>query len=329
MTTVGTQDSTFGVSGGKKMKSWFVPFLLVLSSCGCTSLALEKHTIGQVQTTTDLRYQEVLDNLALLNDNPCSLPAFAVMLSGTTKILDQAQTISSTLIGRETVGKAGATITHFQQQLMDLPAQRGINENWTLDPVTSPEKLVAIRAACHWVLFGETSVVETGNVHLGARPKPDDLPSLNDPSKRGYYFNVADDLAKLPKGWLCHGALKDVPWNAAYKAGVNGKWVWVMPNGMEGLSGFTIVIQTLSRQVTDKAYYPPPVVRTINYSASMMMKNGQAAADKSVLITAFVDQNGIPVSDANSYAYPVKQRLETIVNDPNLKSQIAASSSGH
>jgi hypothetical protein len=304
----------------------FAPLLLLvmLSSTGCTSLALRRNTVSQIESTTDLRYKAVLDNLAMLNDSPHSLPSYSVMLAGTTKILDQGSIGSASNIGRETVGKAGATITHLQTETLDIPAQRGISENWTLDPVTSPEKLKAIRMACWWVLFGKESVLETDDIHLGGNPRKEnplnDLNDRLDPAKRGYYFDVASDLEKLPRDWLHHGEWKDVPPGAAYKAQSNGKWIWVMPEGMEGLSRFTLIIQNLSRLVTDQVYYPRAVTRTIQLTT--------AIDGKTVAFTFYVDEASNPVADAASYAYPVKRRLETIVNDPSLKSQIAASSSG-
>lgn len=151
-----------------------------------------------------------------------------------------------------------------------------------------------------------------------------DLADRNDPKKRGYYFDVADDLSKLPCQWLHRGCFADVPCNAVYKAHSQGTWVWVNADGMEGLSRFTLIIQSLARQITDQAYYPKAVTRTINYTKTIDSKTGTSA-----VLTFFVDENGIPVADANSYAQAVKSRQQTIVNDPSLKSQIATSSSGH
>ena len=219
--------------------------VLFVLSTGCTSLALKRQSVAQIESTTDLRYQEVLDNLALLKHSPYSLPAYSVILAGTTKVLDQGQLISATNIGREAVGKAGGTITHFQSETLDIPAQRAINENWTLDPVTSPEKLMAMRMACWWVLCGPQSVVENDKIHLGAKPTDD--AALDDTSKWGYYFDVAKDLEALPPNWLHCGQLCDVPHNAMYKARNHNDWVWVTADGLEGLTQFTLILQNLSR----------------------------------------------------------------------------------
>lgn len=99
--------------------------LLIVTGSGCTSLALKRQAINQIETSADLRYKEVLDNLALFSDNPNSLPAYTLILSGTTKVLDQGSIGSAANIGRETVGKAGATVTHFQSETLDIPGQRG------------------------------------------------------------------------------------------------------------------------------------------------------------------------------------------------------------
>ena len=39
--------------------------ILCLAS-GCTMMSLERHTVAQVDTTTELRYREVMNNLAMI-----------------------------------------------------------------------------------------------------------------------------------------------------------------------------------------------------------------------------------------------------------------------
>jgi len=106
------------------------------------------------------------------------------------------------------------------------------------------------------------------------------MPILADPesievavenSTPGYHphFGVKDRLRTLPAGWLHVGRMCEVPVEACYKAQCGDTWVWVMRDGMEGLSGFTLVLQdiaTLNVAPADNslpANVTPPVLLTL------------------------------------------------------------------
>ena len=176
------------------------PLILALAtfSTGCTTISLQRNTLQQVESLSDLRYQQVLYNLAALHESPAVLPAYAAITAGTTTISDQGTVNPTGAFGREIINKVGSTATHFTAGTLDLMEQRKISQNWSLDPVSVPEKLQAMRDACWWVLFGRESVIEKDNVHLAAKPpKPTDPKSPIDLNKVGYYFGVADDLVQL------------------------------------------------------------------------------------------------------------------------------------
>lgn len=137
------------------MRSW-LPALAILSA-GCTTLALERHTLNQASSTTDIRYREVLNNLAAIAANPWILPSFSSIYAGTANISDQAQASSIGVIAREAI-PAGGTFTTLDQETLDLQVQRTVTQNWTLDPSSAPETLTAMRCACWWALFGPQSL---------------------------------------------------------------------------------------------------------------------------------------------------------------------------
>ena len=51
------------------MRRSYACAILVLAATGCTHLQLERSTIHQTATLTDLQYQQVLNNLAMLLRN--------------------------------------------------------------------------------------------------------------------------------------------------------------------------------------------------------------------------------------------------------------------
>ena len=239
------------------MRWWSFGLLGAVCSVGCTNLALERHTVKQVETGADLRYKDILNNLAVFADVPYSLPSLNAIFSGSTKITDQLQATSQTVIGRQTLGPNAnvvtGTATFPQSETLTIPGQRQIYGMWTLDPVSSPEKLRAIRACCWRVLYGP----DFGAAEDHALLKKYNPKANTDPP--GHYFDVLDDLKDIEAhhpGWLCHGCMSEVPLRACYKAHCRGHWVWVMPDGMEGLSKFTLIMTKLARVPTDAYYFP-------------------------------------------------------------------------
>ena len=123
--------------------------LLALASIGCTSMSLKRQSLRHAESAVDLRYREVVENLAILAANPGMLPAFSTIYFGTTNVTD---TIPFNANNAATVAKLGAPTTY--SFTMDFPLSRQVTQNWSLDPTVVPEKLRAIRCACWWMLYG-------------------------------------------------------------------------------------------------------------------------------------------------------------------------------
>ena len=55
----------------------------------------------------------------------------------------------------------------------------------------------------------------------------------------------------IPMGWYCVGCKKQVPKNACYVGHYGEMYVWVMPEGVEGLSCFTMTVMELATHKRD------------------------------------------------------------------------------
>lgn len=111
--------------------------LAVIASGGCTHSQLLRSTLNQARTITDIEYDQVLTNLAMVQANPDVLPCFAVVGTGGTGVTDQATANTELEWDPATLAR----------KLFGLNASRQVEEQWTLAPVVNPDKLRALRAA--------------------------------------------------------------------------------------------------------------------------------------------------------------------------------------
>jgi plastocyanin len=212
-------------------------FIIAFSGTGCTAMSLQRHTVNQSLSAADYRYQSTLHTLAMVAADPGTLPSYAILSSGTVGITDTGLlTTTSTWLGHPhglASQALGLTGTHAPQQL------------WTVSPVADYTQLEAMRAACSWVLSGQDLNTLYG---ISILRDPEDCLNVEEDSLPGYHlhFGVRKRLESLPHGWLRWGQACEVPLDARYKDHCGDKWVWVMPDGMEGLAGFTLVLQDIA-----------------------------------------------------------------------------------
>lgn len=311
------------------MKKLLLPLLLIAVNGGCTTLSLERNTVYQAKSLTDLRYREVLDNLAMIANNPALLPAFSTFYAGTTDLTDTVQATSTSIWNRFPI-KAGGTFTALGSQSLDAPLTRAVKQNWTLDPTIVPEKLVAMRSACQLVLFG-SQYLDVGSFAILKKYQPPDPATGKAGDPPGYYFDVADQLARLPAGWLHMGSPKDVPRHLCYKAQCHGTSVWVTADGLDGLTTFTLILQDLARVDFGSVYFPLPVTRKLDISLTRLpplppSPQFPRAKVTEATVTVYVDENGFLTPGPNLPAIPLKVRFDSIAPDANLRSVINASS---
>jgi hypothetical protein len=275
---------------------------------GCTSLALERHTLSQAATPTDIRYQEVLENLAMIARDPAALPAYSSIFAGTAQITDTSQFASTTSVG------PGAT----SAQIASPQFTRAVVGNWTLDPINTPEKLEAIRDACRWVIYGQ---------EVACRETPGLLASPAQAPYPGRHFGVADRLASLPNGWVRVGSRGEVPLGARYKAHCGDTWVWVMPGDTRALAEFNLILQDIARvdinSMTLQFVRPAPsdfTFPTKSIPHTPCTTTPFFEAPPGVIAEVSVDPCGKLMPDIPYYRW----RVENVGSDAALRSQVNA-----
>jgi hypothetical protein len=215
------------------MRGWLVLLLATPLLGGCqTHLVLKDNSVKMANSLTDLNYQQTLNNVALFVHDPASLPSIAAITIGTAAVADQ--------LGYSGNANYSPTLT-FQQQgggalpiltlLFNPSAQRQFTENWSLLPITDADHLRRIRCAFQ-LLVQDAGADDCDNCR----------------SRLVAYF-VTDEAhleCYIPHGWYHVGCAKDVPKDACYVGSYHDTYVWVMPDGIEGLTRFTITIIDLT-----------------------------------------------------------------------------------
>jgi hypothetical protein len=291
---------------GTAMAQHFKTFLvmtLVISCVGCTMVTLRRETLSQVDSAVDLRFREIIENLALLADDPNALPFYASIYAGTSQITD---TMS---FGETTLWQRAKSLDGFGSQTANPQLQRQIGQNWTVDPMVDPERLEAMRYACWWVIFGPQSADQAG---MSLLARPDQVPCAP-----GRHFGVLDDMTRLPQGWLQISSIQKPPHCAAYKAQHGKTWVWVLPEGVRGLADFSLVVQSISRvDINSTTLFNPiwaPATMGIDADADM-------GCNYTVSVTVAVDCNGKLAPSTPYYRW----RLDSLGSDAAIRSQIIA-----
>ncbi len=236
------------------VKNIIAALTAAVACSGCTTMSLERHTANQVQSLVDFRYQQTLDCLAAVADNPASLPSYSLLSAGITKISDTGG-LASTTVWQHTVPAAasGIAIRGFASEGLGATLGRAPTLSWTLIAVADHSQLEAMRCACQWALYGPTEACGSCSSLL-ANPEP----ISNTP---GPHYGVVDRLRRLPACWLHVGHLSEVPLTAAYKSHCGDRWVWVMPDGMQGLADFTLVLQDIATLDANDCVLPQIVLK--------------------------------------------------------------------
>ena len=210
---------------------WCVGLLLAvlaIQSAGCaTQRALQKHTVAANITVSDIYYQQVLNNIARFVENPAAMPSISVVTAGTVNVQDQAggslsPNYSPTLTRRLQGGGALPILSI----LFGVNGSRSISENWSTAPVTDSDNIRRLRCAFQLVVGTEASECDRCKDRL-----------------KGFFQGGTESFdCMLPTDWYCVGCERDVPSNACYVGNHCQTYVWVTPEGLDGLTRFTITI---------------------------------------------------------------------------------------
>jgi hypothetical protein len=200
---------------------------LLSTLSGCTHLALQNHTVRTTDTLADMQFHQVLDNVARFHDNSDTVPSFAVTSSGTVSINDQGGAgVSPTYSPTLTFEQQGGGALPILSLLFPFTAQRALTENWSLTPITDADNLRRLRCAYRLLVMGE----ETPNSEFCVKQMKEFF--------AGEEAGLADYFP--PRGWYAMGGKKDVPKDACYVGHHCSTYVWVTPEGMNGLATFTM-----------------------------------------------------------------------------------------
>ena len=221
------------------MPKWIGPAVLPFVLAGCTHLQLERSTNNQIRTLTDLQYTQVLSNVAMFQRNPDALPFFALTASGIAQITDMGSSTDTAILNVLPGGVWGGNFGGM--------VSRAVQENWTVTPVTDPDKLKTMRCAyqklmgCHW--NDCDNCAKKLQDHFCAKECKE-----KDPKESPAACEACNNCA-VPVGWYCSGRKCDVPKTACYVGHYCDVYVWVMPEGVDGLTRFTLAILDIATAV--------------------------------------------------------------------------------
>jgi hypothetical protein len=218
-------------------------FLPLLAGCQ-THVNLRNNSVKTTATLADLNYQQVLNNVAQFTANPAVMPSLAVFNAGTVTVADQ-KTANVNATGAPTLSnaqQAGSGLP-ILSLLLNPSVSRTLTENWSMAPVTDIDNLRRIRCAMQQlVLEGKQT---------------SDCDDCANQLERFYAGETQRIECLIPMGWYSAGRKHDVPKEALYVAHHGDVYVWVMPQGLEGLTRFTMTVIDLA---TGKPHAPTKTV---------------------------------------------------------------------
>jgi hypothetical protein len=214
------------------MKRQFLVAVAVVVLCGgCVTAPLERYTLNQSLSTTEMRYQEVLNALAMVAHNRGNLPSYSLTSGGVANVTATVSLEATTTWNRALNG--------FAQQVLTLAGKHTPELQWTLDPVADPTLLTGAWYACVWAIDGPLPEGTPG-YELLRKPTITDMVGYG--ATRQYHLGIVDDQHTIPCGWLCVGPRHCVPHGACYTAHCGDTYVSVMPGHLQDLSEFTLVL---------------------------------------------------------------------------------------
>lgn len=112
---------------------------------GCTHRALRSQTLQTASTLSELQYQMVLDNLAMLSSNPNLLPWHVKLDDGSVQVSDELH-----------AEFRGGWVSEALMGEARLEPERQVTLQWDVVPVTDPKELRDLQAAYQKAMGMET-----------------------------------------------------------------------------------------------------------------------------------------------------------------------------
>jgi hypothetical protein len=234
--------------------------VLCAALAGCTHRQLARSTVLATGTIMDIHYRTVLNNLALLSCHPEALPSHIDLADGVVQVSDEGA-----------FGTGGGFTTsagRFDIDQFGPSASRNVSEQWGTNAITDPHQVTALqdlyRVALglpplpppNTVVYLRTKAAqrEDGSSNKGSPDgRSSDTESEEDgssPSSDRPQGGESDRSVPIevllsdvpPPGWFYLGYQWDVPKDACYVGQYGNRCAWVTPDGMPGLSRFTVTV---------------------------------------------------------------------------------------
>jgi hypothetical protein len=236
----------------------FLGAALCAGSAGCTHRQLAQSTVLASGTVMDIQYRTVVNNLALLARHPGALPSHIDLADGVIQVSDEAAFGTS--------GGFSTTGGRLDLDQIGPSARRNVSEQWGTEAVTDPQRLTGLqdlyRAALGLpplpppntvaYLRAEPTQRQGGEGDQGS-PRTSGAatqPGGSTPPTTGPSGGAGDRSVPIevllsdvpPPGWFHLGRSGDVPKDACYVGRYRDQYAWVTPDGMPGLSRFTVAV---------------------------------------------------------------------------------------
>jgi hypothetical protein len=253
---------------------------------GCTTGRLRQRTINQGSTLPELQYQQVLDNLARFATHPGSLPWHVNLREGTTQLTDSLSggaaldlgppvTWFPQLLGSRTaVAQWGMApvINATELRLLriayrralgvpDMPSPKFLDElAHELKDQFAPNADLRYESELFYEYQGrayrsagelDAHVLSTNDATVCSYPGPsiDRSPLAANVCRK--IEMIQEDLAAIRPGWFHVGSKHDVPKDACYVGRSGNRYAWVRPDGIDGLTEFTLTVLKISSLIRE------------------------------------------------------------------------------
>ena len=189
----------------------------------------------------------VLDNVAMFASQPDTLPWHIRVRDGTVQVQDQIG------IGQQGGGFSTFSNGAFGIQTYGPQGARKVALQWGTDAVGDPVQLFALQTVYRRFSACRRCRSRTSSPWPPVRGGParrdadgDGTHNDNDMETRGGLNPTGAALwGEVPRGWFHVGRKHDVPKHASYVAHHDGVYVWVMPDGVGGLTRFTLLVLSI------------------------------------------------------------------------------------
>jgi hypothetical protein len=194
--------------------------LAMLAACGCNSRQLRFTTMRLSESIPDLQERQVIENFARIAASPGAIPYYTVINSGTANITDNANG------GLYSLFLAPHSYT---SGTLEGTLSRTVTGNWTLNPMSNPDRLRAMRAAYQ--------------IAMGA-----DVIDPIDANKLAAVLKGQKDL-DIPRGWIRTGTRRQVPHGACVVAHCGRTYAWVVPGRSKDFADFSLLMLNIATWV--------------------------------------------------------------------------------